>query len=259
VSAGSRAVGPPPLRDASLEALLEDGSLELSVFHPGGLDITRQLAERCNIGPGRTVLDVASGTGAAARHLARTFRCRVVAVDRSAELTRRARLEQDPAAPGVMLVRGDAHRLPLHDSVFDAVLSECSLCALNQRAALGEMARVARPGGYVGIHDLCWAGDAPESLKGSLASIEREEPNSLPGWVSLFREAGLSEVVAIDRSSLLDEWVRGTRTRLGPIRYAGLLFRILRRWGVRGLRRILESERVFRSPHLGYGMIVGRA
>ena len=36
-----------------------------------------------------------------------------------------------------------------------------------------------------------------------------------------------------------------------------LVPKILRRWGVRGVLRILRSERVFASNHLGYVLVVG--
>ena len=51
----------------SLETLIEDLDLGLEVLHPGGLEITRELAQLCRIGRGARVLDVASGTGAAGR------------------------------------------------------------------------------------------------------------------------------------------------------------------------------------------------
>jgi hypothetical protein len=36
-----------------------------------------------------------------------------------------------------------------------------------------------------------------------------------------------------------------------------LAWKVIRRWGIRGLRRILRSERVFSSEWLGYGIVVG--
>ena len=53
----------PESQELSLERLLEDEDLGIEVLHPGGLDITRELASMCGIGKGTTVLDVATGTG----------------------------------------------------------------------------------------------------------------------------------------------------------------------------------------------------
>jgi hypothetical protein len=44
---------------------------------------------------------------------------------------------------------------------------------------------------------------------------------------------------------------------LGAIGQLVLALKVLRRWGIRGLPRILRSERVFSSKQLGYGIAVG--
>jgi hypothetical protein len=49
-------------RQPSLEKLIETIDLGLEVLHPGGLEITRELAMLCHIGHQAKVLDVASGT-----------------------------------------------------------------------------------------------------------------------------------------------------------------------------------------------------
>jgi hypothetical protein len=36
-----------------------------------------------------------------------------------------------------------------------------------------------------------------------------------------------------------------------------MALRVIRRWGFRGARRVLQSSRVFSSDFLGYGMVVG--
>ncbi len=50
----------------------------------------------------------------------------------------------------------DAADLPFNDAEFDAAICECTLCFLDKPRVLGEMARVVRPGGCVGMHDLYW-------------------------------------------------------------------------------------------------------
>jgi hypothetical protein len=40
------------------------------------------------------------------------------------------------------------------------------------------MGRVAKPGGYVGIHDLCWKEGPSEYLKRRLAELEGERPEN---------------------------------------------------------------------------------
>jgi hypothetical protein len=91
----------------------------------------------------------------------------------------------------------------------------------------------------------------------TLAEIEGERPETLDGWCQLFARAGLAEIQAVDKSSLIPRWMKESRDQLGLIGQLVLAWKILRRWGIRGLRRILRSERVFSSEQLGYGIVVG--
>ena len=54
----------PQAKDGpSLEQLLENGNLQVEILYPGGLEITKELANLCEIGQGIRVLDVASDSG----------------------------------------------------------------------------------------------------------------------------------------------------------------------------------------------------
>lgn len=61
---------------------------------------------------------------------------------------------------------------------FDAVISESTTCILDNDRAIREMGRVVKPGGYVGIHDLCWKEGPSEYLKRRLAELEGERPEN---------------------------------------------------------------------------------
>jgi arsenite methyltransferase len=242
----------------SVENLLESLDLGEEVLHPGGLDTTRELAELCHLGSTTRVLDVASGTGEPLCFLVETFRCQGVGVDFSETMVRRAQNKAEERHLQVGFQQGDAHHLPLAADSFDVALSECTLCLLNKEAALQEMVRVVKPGGYVGFHDLCWKETAPESLKRRLAEIENEDPETSEGWKQLGQRAGLVEVVAVDRSDLIPQWTKDFKKRLGVLGHLSAIWHILKRWGIRGLRTIKESEGIFQSEHLGYCLIAGR-
>ncbi len=53
------------------------------------------------------------------------------------------------------------------------------------------------------------------------------------------------------------EWMKDSTKRLGLIGQAALAVKIMRRWGIRGVGRVLKSQRVFASKHLGYAIVVG--
>lgn len=232
--------------------------LGLEILHPGGLGITGERAGLCRIGPDSRVLDVASGTGETACHLRETVGCQVVGIDASAFMI--ARAMKEARARGLTMAFGvaDARHLPFTDDTFDAVISECTLCALEKEVALREMVRVAKPGGYVGMHDLCWTEGTPAGLRRRLAELEGEQPETLEGWKRLFIEVGLCEVTALDRSSLMSPWGRDLRRELGLAGQWKVLLQTLHAWGFSGVRRIRESVQIFRSPDAGYGLIVGR-
>lgn len=244
-------------REASLEQLIETEDLGIEVLHPGGLDITRELAGLCEIRQGTSVLDVASGTGESACFLAERFGAHVIGIDLSDDLLERARAKAARQGLAVEFRKGDAHALDFGESTFDAVISECTLCLLDKKRAVREMIRVAKPGGRVGIHDVCWREGAPAELKKRLADLEGEEPETLDGWKSLLLQAGLVDVRAVDKSAVIPGWTKDVERAIGLTGRLKLLLKVTRRWGFSGLRNVLESERIFRSAYTGYGIIVG--
>jgi demethylmenaquinone methyltransferase/2-methoxy-6-polyprenyl-1,4-benzoquinol methylase len=107
----------------------------------------RFLVSRVEAGPGDTVLDVATGTGAVARELIRRKGCTVVALDQSAEMLAEARRR---LGPEVRLVEGTAERLPFADASFDALTFTYLVRYVGDPAAtLSELARVVRPDGTI--------------------------------------------------------------------------------------------------------------
>lgn len=156
-------------------------------YHPGGLALTRRMADRLRLREGRRVLDVAAGPGATARLLAAEHGVMVDGVDLGESTVERAREASGP--PGrVRFHVGDAERIPLPDSTFDAVVCECAFCTFpDKAAAAAEIARVLRPGGRVGITDVTVAtGGLPPEL------------TTLAAWVACIADARpLSEYSAI--------------------------------------------------------------
>jgi demethylmenaquinone methyltransferase/2-methoxy-6-polyprenyl-1,4-benzoquinol methylase len=107
----------------------------------------RFLVSRIAAGPGDTVLDVATGTGAVARELIRRKGCAVVGLDQSPEMLAEARRR---LGPDVRLVEGTAESLPFPDASFDGLSFTYLLRYVDDPAAtLRELARVVRPGGTI--------------------------------------------------------------------------------------------------------------
>ncbi|WP_092536582.1 class I SAM-dependent methyltransferase [Amycolatopsis arida] len=164
-------------------------------YHPGGLALTRRLADRLGLRPGTPVLDVAAGPGATARLLATEYGATVTGIDLSESTVDKAGAAATAAglADAVRFRVGDAERIPLPDGAVDAVVCECAFCTFPDKAtAAAELARVLRPGGRVGITDVVTAGALPAEL------------STLAAWVACVADARpVAEYAAIlDRAGL---------------------------------------------------------
>jgi demethylmenaquinone methyltransferase/2-methoxy-6-polyprenyl-1,4-benzoquinol methylase len=114
----------------------------------------RFLVSKTNAVPGSWTLDVAAGTQLVSRELAARKNVRVVALDQSEPMLRAGREPNRLAGldDRVHPVLGRAERLPFDDGAFDTVTFTYLLRYVEDPAAtVGELARVVRPGGSIGM------------------------------------------------------------------------------------------------------------
>lgn len=134
-----------------------------------------RLVAACGIGPGQRVLDVAAGTGNAAIRAAEAGAA-VTASDITPENFDAGRNAAKEADVELEWVEADAQALPFEDDRFDATLSVFgAIFAPDHEAVAGEMLRVTRPGGTIGMLNF-----TPEGLIadffGALADYAPEPP-----------------------------------------------------------------------------------
>lgn len=140
---------------------------------------------------GRTVLDLAAGTGKLTRLLVPSGTS-VLAVEPVREM--RQRLEQE--VRGVAVLAGTAERIPLRDSFVDAVTVGQAFHWFDADTALREIHRVLRPGGGLA---LIWnARDERDPLQRKLSEIFDELEGDTPrrrqrDWKTLLPDSPLFE------------------------------------------------------------------
>ena len=105
-------------------------------FHPGGVALTERLGHLINLTEDSHVVDVASGRGTSALHLAQRFGCRVSGIDLSQQNVDRATADavRLGLADRVQFRVGDGECLPLAAESVDAVICECAFCAFPDKS-----------------------------------------------------------------------------------------------------------------------------
>jgi arsenite methyltransferase len=159
---------------------------------------------------GERVLDLGSGGGIdvllSARRVGPTGRA--FGLDMTDEMLALAqRNAAEAGATNVEFLRGQIEAIPLPSDSIDVVISNCVVnLAADKPAVFGEVARVLRPGGRIGISDIV-ADDA-------LTPEQRAERGSYVGCIagalsfaefeSGMREAGLTDVSLVPTHSVAD-------------------------------------------------------
>jgi len=196
---------------------------------------THQLAPRllevAHVEPGQRVLDVGCGPGAVTGALAAALGAEnVSAIDPSEPFAEACRAR----VPGADVRVGAAEELPFEDSAFDAVLSQLVLNFMDDAPrAVGEMRRVAKPGGVVAAAVWDYAGgmtflrrfwDAARAVDPQAAARDEGQIMrycSPPELEALWTDAGLGGVstgelhASAAYESFEDMW-QPLETGLGP-------------------------------------------
>jgi SAM-dependent methyltransferase len=189
------------------------------------------LCETVDVMPGERAVDVACGSGTAALAAARRGAV-VTGVDYVPALLERGRERAAAERLAVDWLEGDAEALPLADASFDIVLSTFgSMFAPDHARAAGELLRVCRPGGRIGMSN--WV---PDSLVGELfATIVKHapppieiDPPGLWGVEAHLRKLlgdGVTDIEITPRDVVMrapspEYWVGFFRANFGPLKVA---------------------------------------
>lgn len=164
--------------------------------HYGGLAANDVLAERTGLVPGLAVADLCAGLGGPARYLAYRYGVTVTGV----ELTpaRVAGANRLTAAVGlddrVRVVEGDVMAVPLPAASQDVVVSQEALLHVpDKAAAIGEAARILRPGGRFAFTDwIAHRALTRDETETMWVGIAAQTLQSIPGYRALLDAAGFA-------------------------------------------------------------------
>lgn len=233
-------------------------------FHPGGLELTRQLGHMLGLNPASRVLDVACGKGPTAVFLAKEFGCEVVGIDYGEQnvAAGRSLARSEHLESRVRLERSDAESIPFSDASFDAVICECAFCTFPDKArAAREFFRVLRRGGRVGISDLTRQEVLPEELNGLFAWIACiGDAHTIEGYSTFLLGAGFSMGSIKERNDALEEMANHVRLKLlGAEIVTGLNKLQLPGLDLEAAKRMAKSAMAaVKQGQLGYALICAK-
>jgi sarcosine/dimethylglycine N-methyltransferase len=200
-----------------------------SIFDASRRTIERMASHSTLLGERARVLDLGAGFGGTARHLARTYGCRVTALNLSEKENERNRRMTAEQGLGhlIEVVDGSFQKLAMADGSFDVVWSQDALLHSDDRVqALREAHRVLRAGGELVFTDPMQADDCPPGvLDPILKRIHLQTLGSPAFYRRVANELGMA-VVAVENqtpnlvrhySRVLEETERRHAELLGSI------------------------------------------
>ena len=160
-----------------------------------------------NPGSNIKVLDIGAGYGGAARYLASTFGCSVIALNLSEKENQRDREinAERGLTDQIEVVDGSFESIPVDDNSVDVVWSQDAILHSGQREkVIQEVARVLKPGGQFIFTDPMQSDSCPEGvLQPILDRIHLSSLGSPAFYRAMAKKNGMSEVLFEDQTQQL--------------------------------------------------------
>lgn len=256
-------------RKPSIEDVFELSPVE--ILHPGGFEVSKRIGKIVEM-KDKKVLDVACGRGAFACDYAKNFNAKITGIDLSPQMIKSSlnRAKEEGVEDSTEFKVADALDLPFPDNSFDVVVNECAVgLTPDPQKCLNEMVRVAKPDGFVVIHESLWLKELPENEKNDIEKRMGTVPFKLSEWKDMLQKAGAVEIWDEDWSSIENmAKIRPERKIKNPSDVFSLwekitiTFRVLKKYGLSGLFYVNESwkkiELLYHDGIVGYCLMRGQ-
>lgn len=175
----------------------------------GGLNSTREIVKLLNLDSNMKVLDVGSGIGGSAFHMAQEYGVQVHGLDLSHNMLAIAqeRLKELQLESLVTFEYGDILETDI-EAEYDVVYSRDAFLHIPDKARLFQtLKRALKPNGLLFITDYCWGeGEHSEEFLDYVA--QREYDLHTPkDYGNLIEQAGFSQVQAMDKTKLFGDYL----------------------------------------------------
>ncbi|MDP6392225.1 MAG: methyltransferase domain-containing protein [Arenicellales bacterium] len=238
-----------------IEAMYSDDYLSM-----GGIASTDILARKSGIGKDSRILDVGSGLGGPALHLAAVYGCRVTGLDvielNILEAEKRAKTRQLDHLVDFTL--GDATDMPFSNGTYDVILGQDAWCHIGEKNQLiEECARVLAPNGTIAFTDWLQTGQMDDQFQREiLSAFASPGLATLESYHTLLTNHGFSNIEQEDIGEDFVNEYRRTVTRLKNMEE-----QVTRKYSSRVFQIVLEKNslilRALEEDKMGGGRFVG--
>ncbi len=210
----------PPSEQYSRQGILRYAQIFGDGFlSPGGLDMTVDLCRAITFRPGLAVLDVGSGLGGAAFHMAKRYGARVTGLDLSAESVKIARERlADLDLSDVTFQQGSVLAVAFKANTFDLIWSrETFLHIADKPTLFRNLYHWLAPGGQLLFTDYVRRDEATGPLSEKFAAYIQQSGYTLldaPTYVAQLKTAGFTAVVAEARTDQFLTLLKREKNRL---------------------------------------------